>query len=109
MRQRGREAKRETKKQRAQQRNKERDRILPPEMVEEMWHDVQQNIMKYQQIFGADKFFVIDNSGGLEDPTRAENFDNVYNNTQKFLNSPVGSKAQEWIDKAKENYFEVSC
>jgi len=86
----------------AQQRNKERDRILPPKMVKQIWDDTQQNVGKYQQIFGANKFFIVDNSGGLEDPTRSKNFDKVYNNTQKFLNSPVSSKAQQWIDKAKE-------
>lgn len=86
----------------AQERNLERERRLDPKAVKQMWNDVQQNIMKYQQIFGADKFFVIDNSGGLEDPTRSENFDKVYNNTQKFLNAPVGKKASAWIARTKE-------
>jgi dephospho-CoA kinase len=86
----------------AQQRNLERNRSLPPEMVEKIWNDTQQNIMKYQQIFKADNFFIVDNSGGLEDPTRSENFDKVYNNTQKFINAPVGKKATKWIEKEKQ-------
>ena len=86
----------------AQQRNLQRKRQLPPEMVEEIWNNTQQNIMKYQQIFKADKFFVVDNSGGLEDPTRSKNFDKVYNNTQRFINAPVGKKATKWIENEKK-------
>ena len=86
----------------AQQRNLQRKRQLPPEMVEEIWNNTQQNIMKYQQIFKADKFFIVDNSGGLEDPTRSKNFDKVYNNTQRFINAPVGKKATKWIENEKK-------
>lgn len=86
----------------AQQRNLKRDRSLPSDMVKQIWNDTQQNVGKYQQIFGADKFFIVDNSGGLEDPTRSKNFDKVYNNTQKFLNAPVGRKATNWIAKTKD-------
>ena len=86
----------------AQQRNLQRKRQHPPEMVEEIWTNTQQNIMKYQQIFKADKFFIVDNSGGLEDPTRSKNFDKVYNNTQRFINAPVGKKATKWIENEKK-------
>jgi len=34
-------------------------------MVSAMWNDVQQNLMKFQQIMGAGRFHIIDNSGGL--------------------------------------------
>ena len=40
----------------AQQRNLERERTLPSDIVAKSWQGVQQNLMKYQQIFGADKF-----------------------------------------------------
>ena len=87
----------------AQQRNKDRERTVPPELVSDLWNEVQQNLMKYQQIFGADRFHIIDNSGGLEDLDRQKNFDKVYVETQRFLNTPPSKKAAlEWIQKQKE-------
>lgn len=87
----------------AQQRNKQRARNLKPEMVTAMWNDVQQNLMKFQQIFGAGRFHIIDNSGGLEDLDRQKNFDKVYNETQRFLNTPPSKRAAlAWIQKQKE-------
>ena len=86
----------------AQQRNAQRARSLKPEMVSAMWNEVQQNLMKYQQIFGADRFHIIDNSGGLEDLDRQKNFDKVYNELQRFINTPPKhKKALEWIQNQK--------
>jgi|TARA_B110000914_G_scaffold156978_1_gene138010 cytidylate kinase len=91
----------------AQERNISREgRTIKPEEVEKMWRDVQDNIMKFQQLFGADKFQVIDNNGGLEDPTRKENFDVVAKNIDKFVNRPPSNRrAKEWIEdqKSKKN------
>ena len=91
----------------AQERNVSRPgRTIKPEEVEKMWRDVQDNIMKFQQLFGADKFQVIDNNGGLEDPTRKENFDVVAKNIDKFVNRPPSNRrAKEWIEdqKSKKN------
>ena len=54
--------------------------------------------MKFQQTFGADKFFILDNSEGLDDPSRAENFNNVYKHLMKFVNKPPDHrKARNWI------------
>ena len=86
----------------AQQRNLERERTLPSDIVAKSWQGVQQNLMKYQQIFGADKFHIIDNSGGLEDIDRQKNFDKVYNEIQRFINTPPKhKKALEWIQNQK--------
>ena len=86
----------------AQERNLERERKLQPEEVEKMWRDVQENIMKFQQLFGADKFQIIDNNGGLEDPTRKENFDVVAKNIDKFVNRPPSNRrAKAWIEDQK--------
>ncbi len=58
--------------------------------------------MKYQQIFGADRFYIIDNSGGLEDLDRTKNFDKAYNELQRFINTPPKhKKALEWIQNQK--------
>ena len=84
----------------AQQRNSSRKRRIPTEMVTTMWQRVQQNIMKFQQIFGAANFHVVDNSGGLEDPDRKQNFDKVYKESQKFLNQPPSKRtAKAWLAK----------
>jgi cytidylate kinase len=82
----------------AQERNDKRQRRLPTELVANMWGTVQNNIMKFQQLFGASDFHVVDNSGGLEDPSRKENFGKVYKEIQKFLNRPPASRiAKQWL------------
>jgi len=86
----------------AQDRNTQRARSLDPKVVEKMWNDVQQNIMAFQQLFGAANFYVVDNSGGLEDPARKENFGNVQKAIDKFLNSPPKTRqAKAWLDSQK--------
>ena len=82
----------------AQKRNTQRKRKLPADLVTNMWNKLQNNLMGFQQIFGASNFHVVDNSGGLEDPSRAENFNNVYKNVRAFIASPVKAKiATKWI------------
>lgn len=82
----------------AQQRNKMRPRQLPDEMVTKMWHAVQDNMMKFQQLFGNENFFIIDNSGGLEDPERKDNFQKVEKAIRAFMNMPPSSRiARDWI------------
>jgi cytidylate kinase len=83
----------------AQERNLDRERKLQPDEVAKMWNAVQDNIMKFQQIFGSDKFIIVDNSGGLEDPERAENFHIVAKNIDKFISRPPSNRrAKAWIE-----------
>jgi len=87
----------------AQSRNLERKRVLPAEEVEKMWNAVQNNIMKFQQLFGADKFQIVDNNGGLEDPDRAENFRVVEKNITAFINRPPSNPyAKNWIENERK-------
>lgn len=87
----------------AQERNLQRERSLKPELVEELWRQVQDNIMKFQQIFGASNFHVVDNNGGLEDPDRADNFRQVDKSIDKFLNvAPSHRVAKAWIADQKK-------
>ncbi len=82
----------------SQQRNQERPRVLRREVVSSMWKQVQSNIMKFQQIFGAKDFHIVDNSGGLEDPTRADNFKQVEKAVRAFVKSPVRNRiAKKWV------------
>ena len=88
----------------AQARNLDREgRTIKPEEVEKMWNSVQNNIMKFQQLFGADKFMVVDNNGGLEDPDRAENFRVVEKNITAFINRPPSNpNAKKWIENERK-------
>ena len=83
----------------AQERNLDRERVLPAEEVEKMWNAVQNNMMKFQQLFGDGKFQIVDNNGGLEDPERAENFHKVEKNITAFISRPPSNRyAKKWID-----------
>lgn len=87
----------------AQERNKQRARTLPSKMVSKMWNTVQQNLMKFQQLFGANNFHIVDNSGGLEDPERKENFLEVQRAIDKFLNkAPHMPAAKQWLSSHKK-------
>lgn len=87
----------------AQERNKMRPRSIPSEMVSKMWKQVQDNLMKFQQVFGASNFHVVDNSGGLEDPERKENFKQVEKSIDKFLmKTPSNRFAKQWIASQKK-------
>ena len=82
--------------------NKNRARRLPDEVVIKMWHTVQNNLMQFQQVFGAADFHVVDNTMGQENKERQENFNTVYKNVQKFLNSsPDSRQAKAWIQDQK--------
>ena len=78
--------------------NKQRARRIPDEMVIQMWNAVQQNLMQFQQVFGAANFHVVDNTMGQENKDREENFRQVYRNVQRFLNTPPRMpQAKQWI------------
>ena len=51
-----------TSKEVALERNQMRDRKLPPDMVALMWEEVQQNLGKFQKLFGSDRLIIVDNS-----------------------------------------------
>ena len=88
----------------AQQRNKMRPRQLPDEMVTSMWHLVQDNMMKFQQMFGNQNFYIIDNSGGLEDPDRKGNFQAVEKAIRAFVGKPPTSPiARNWMADQQKN------
>jgi len=83
----------------AQSRNQQRDRRLPADVVTKMWQKVQQNLMKFQQVFGAANFHIIDNSGGMEDQERKANFLQVQRAINTFLaKKPSKPAAKQWFD-----------
>jgi shikimate kinase len=64
----------------AQLRNKIRDRELPENVIEDMWHEVQRNLGKYQSHFG-EHMYIIDNS---EDANTAQQTNRLYNSIRKW-------------------------
>lgn len=79
-------------------RNRNRKRVLPDELVKEMWDKCQQNIGHYQNLFGGN-FRVVDNSTieGLHK--------SVVRSVIDFLKIPVKNPiGKRWI----ENYYKAS-
>lgn len=77
----------------AQERNAARDRVLPEDLVEEIWTDVQQNLGGFQRLFGSDGITIIDNTvyGPLpKDVSKAVN---------RFLSAPIKNPiGRKWIE-----------
>ena len=76
-------------------RNKNRERVLPEELVAKSWKDVQNNLGKFQNLFGGN-FRIVDNT--VYKPVSKE----VVKAAQKFMRKPVYNKiGQKWIENAK--------
>ena len=79
----------------ALERNKNRERVLPEELVAKSWKDVQNNLGKFQNLFGGN-FRIVDNT--VYKPVSKE----VVKAAQKFMRKPVYNKiGQKWIENAK--------
>lgn len=78
----------------AQERNLMRTRSLPTEEVQKMWNAVQNNIGRFQQMFGND-MIIYDNSEDEDDPEQIKFVDKKI---RKFLDAPVRKKqALDWL------------
>ena len=76
----------------AQKRNLTRDRRLKPDLVDEIWHDVQQNMGGFQDLFGRN-FRIVDNT----DYTK-NNVANVEKAVKAFMRQPVQNPVgRQWI------------
>ena len=86
----------------AQKRNQERDRILPPDLLEKSWKDVQKNIGAFQALF-KNNFVIIDNSKHLsEKQAEAKFVPLVTKVVRKFVNKPIKNKlGKRWVEKQK--------
>ena len=79
----------------AQERNKLRDRTLAEDEVTKMWNAVQQNIGKFQRLFGGKNFIVVDNNDAGEDI-----FEKVWKRCMVLVRKKVGNRiAKSWIAK----------
>ena len=89
-----------TSKEVALDRNNNRPRKLPEDMVTQMWQEVQGNLGKFQRLFKAKRFEIVDNSKyGDSEPT-----DLVGKEVRKFMGQPVSNPiGKQWIIDQKNN------
>lgn len=79
----------------AQERNKMRKRTLPEKQVEHMWNEVQNNIGKFQRLFGASNMIIVDNNDAGEDV-----FSKVWKRCMLLVKRKVTNRiAKSWIAK----------
>lgn len=83
-----------TSKEVALERNNNRPRKLPEDMVTNMWQEVQDNLGRFQRLFKAKRFEIVDNSKyGDSEPT-----DLVGKEIRKFMGQPVSNSiGKHWI------------
>ena len=81
----------------ALQRNFERERKLPSELVKKSWQAVNNNMGKFQSLFGATNMLVVDNS------VKKDFADTVKSNAREFVSRPIQNHiAKRWIKKELE-------
>ena len=79
----------------AQAQNKKRKRTLPETEVSTMWNEVQQNIGKFQRLFGGSSFIVVDNNMAGEDV-----FEKVWKRMAMLIRKKVANpSAKRWISQ----------
>jgi len=82
----------------AQERNKKRARKLPEDLVYDIWSQVQENLGRFQKLFGKNEMMIIDNSSY----DNAELIDHVEKSILRKMKRPVQNRAgQQWIQSQK--------
>lgn len=80
----------------AMERNSMRDRSLSDDQVKIFWHQVQQNIGKFQQLFGGRNFAVVDNTTPVDDDVVLP----IWKHLRGFSTAPLHSiQALEWVKR----------
>ena len=80
----------------ALERNQMRDRKLPEDIVTKMWKEVQDNLGKFQKLFGADRMLIVDNSES-EGNVLGQIESQVSKHMSKPIMNPLG---KIWIKEA---------
>ena len=79
----------------AQERNQNRERVLPDDLLEKSWKDVQNNLGKFQNLFGGN-FRIVDNT--VYKPIAKQ----VQKAVNTFLRKKVYNKiGVKWIETAR--------
>lgn len=79
----------------AKERNLKRDRVLPDDLLEKSWKDVQNNLGKFQNLFGGN-FRIVDNT--VYRPIAKEVQKAVNQFVRKPVYNPIGKK---WVETAR--------
>jgi predicted kinase len=93
----------------AKERNSQRERVVPEKILVKSWNDVQDNIGKFQSLFGND-FKIIDNNDKVPGKTSGEvtyNFDKLnkdkVSHLKKMANKPIKNPiGKKWIETEKK-------
>ena len=78
----------------ALERNQNRPRKLDDEMVKQMWQEVQNNLGKFQNLFGQDKMIIIDNSSYDNQAALRQVEKEIKKRINKPIQNPIG---KNWI------------
>ena len=78
----------------ALERNATRERKLPDALVEKMWRNVQDNLGKFQKLFGASNIIIIDNSNYSNQELLDEAEKQIRKHIAKSVKNPIGKR---WI------------
>ena len=81
----------------ALERNANRERVLPVDVVKTYWKDCQQNLGKFQSMFGASSMLIVDNSKHEDFPKQVKRAANEF--VRRPIQNPV---AKAWIKKELE-------
>lgn len=85
----------------ALERNSKRERIVPEYITRTSWQGVQNNIGKFQNLFGLANFVVVDNSKS-EQELITQTMNKVNNVVRRFLRTPIKSYiAKRWMAKER--------
>jgi len=80
------------------ERNSMRSRSLPTDLVTKSWEEVQMNMGKFQNYFGAGNFILVDNNAANEDVLAK-----VFSKISKLVKAPVKNRrALQWIKDEKQ-------
>jgi shikimate kinase len=85
----------------ALERNSKRERIVPEYITRTSWQGVQNNIGKFQNLFGLANFVVVDNNKS-EQELITQTMNKVNNVVRRFLRTPIKSYiAKRWMAKER--------
>lgn len=85
----------------ALERNAKRERTVPEYVTRTSWQGVQNNIGKFQNLFGLANFVVVDNSKS-EQELITQTMNKVNNVVRRFLRTPIKSYiAKRWMAKER--------
>jgi len=85
----------------ALERNAKRERVVPEYITKNSWQSVQNNIGRFQNLFGLANFVVVDNSKS-EQELITQTMNKVNNVVRRFLRTPIKSYiAKRWMAKER--------